>query len=109
VREAVWSELSNPAVTTDVYRRNLQRAYIDIMRSKITPPTAAPAPANLPPGVTIIGGAPAPGDARALARGELKELDADLRLAIPKCSDRLTRLHLEDMRNEIAKILDPKD
>jgi hypothetical protein len=111
VREAVWSELAQGTVTTDVYRRNLQRAYVEIMKDKLEPPQAAAAPAGGGGGGRgggAGGAARAPGDARALIRGELRELDDDLRLAIPRCTDRMTRLHLEDMRNEIGKILDPK-
>ena len=111
VRESVWAELNRPNVTTDVYRRNLQRAYVDIIRGKLNPP--APAAAAAPGGGGGGGGgggaAAIPGDARALLRDELRGLGEDIRRAIPKCTDRMTRVHLEDMQNEIGKILDPKD
>ena len=110
VRQGVWAELAEGSCDIDVYRRNLQRAYLDIMNGKLNPPTpAAAAPAG--GGGGRGGGAgPAgtPSDARALIRGELRDLDAQIRAAIPKAANRMTRLHLEDMRNEIAKILDPK-
>ena len=110
VRQGVWAELAEGSCDIDVYRRNLQRAYLDIMDTKLNPPTpAAAAPAG---GGGRAGGpggpAGTPSDARALIRGELKDLDAQIRAAIPKAANRMTRLHLEDMRNEIAKILDPK-
>jgi hypothetical protein len=41
-------------------------------------------------------------------RGELKTIAADAGAATPRATDRDTRLHLEDLRDQIAKILDPK-
>ena len=46
-------------------------------------------------------------DAGALLAGELKALDAQIRAAIPRAADRTTRLHLEAVRTQIARILDP--
>ncbi|MGH7720368.1 MAG: hypothetical protein ACREON_16180 [Gemmatimonadaceae bacterium] len=46
-------------------------------------------------------------DARALLRGELRELDRTLGAAIGRAADRTVRLHLEDARLEIEKMLDP--
>jgi hypothetical protein len=51
---------------------------------------------------------PAADDGRPLARGELRALDQAVRAALPKTTDRATRFHLEDVRDQIAKILDPK-
>jgi hypothetical protein len=110
VRQGVWAELAEGSCDIDLYRRNLQRAYLDIMNTKLNPPTPAAAP---PAGGGGRGGGPGgpagpPADSRALIRGELKELDVQIRAAVPKAANRMTRLHLEDMRNEIARILDPK-
>jgi hypothetical protein len=109
VRQGVWAELAEGSCDIDLYRRNLQRAYLDIMKTKLNPPApATPAPAAGGGGRGGgAGPAATPSDARALIRGELKDLDAQIRTAIPKAANRMTRLHLEDMRNEIAKILDP--
>jgi hypothetical protein len=110
VRQGVWAELSEGSCDIDVYRRNLQRAYLDIMDTKLNPADAPAAAAPAGGGGRGGGAGPAgtPSDSRALIRGELKDLDAQIRAAIPKAANRMTRLHLEDMRNEIAKILDPK-
>ena len=43
-----------------------------------------------------------------MLRGELRALDRDLAAALPRAADRMTRLHLEDARAEIARMLDPK-
>jgi hypothetical protein len=42
-------------------------------------------------------------------RGELLALDGSLRSALSRASDRTTRLHLLDAREEIRRILDPED
>ena len=47
-------------------------------------------------------------DSRALFRGELKALSAQVSAAIPKAGDAETRLHLEDIKDSIARALDPK-
>jgi hypothetical protein len=111
IRRAVFSELAASSVTTDIYRRNLQRAFVDAMESKIAPP--APAPAAAAPGGGGGrggggGGGGIPGDVRALARGELQELATAVDQSIPKAADRVTRLHLEDLKVQIREILEPK-
>ncbi len=47
-------------------------------------------------------------DARPLFRGELRALSASLASAIPRSADRATRVHLEDLRDQVARALDPK-
>jgi hypothetical protein len=90
VRKGVWSEAyGDGPVTVDAYRRNLQRAYIETLADRVNGRTAAS------------------DDARAFFRGELKTLDADLKPAIARATDRPTKLHLEDIQNQIAHALDP--
>jgi len=103
VRCAVWSELGAPRVAIDPFRRALQRAYL----------TQADAKLNSVPAVIISIGPARRGsvpnsDVRALMRGELVALDASLRSAVERASDRTTRLHLLDARAEIKRILNPK-
>jgi hypothetical protein len=74
-------------VQIDPYRRNLQRAYLDAMGDKVNRTNS---------------------ESRPLARGELRSLDTSVRAAIAKAADRTTRLHLQDVRDQIARILDPK-
>jgi hypothetical protein len=47
-------------------------------------------------------------DVRAMIRGELLSLDASIQSALSRVSDRTTRLHLVDAREEIKRILDPE-
>ena len=90
LRKGVWSEFYNgTAVKVDAYRRNLQRAYVDTLADRINGRLAAL------------------DDSRAFFRGELKTLDADLRTALAKMTDRETRLHVDDVRTQIQRALDP--
>lgn len=91
VRKGVWGELNGTAsVKSDAYRRNLQRAYLDLMGDKLN------------------GRAPVNDDQRPFIRGELRALNADVTKALARTTDRASRLHLEDVRDQIARILDPK-
>ncbi|MBI4542721.1 MAG: zinc-dependent metalloprotease [Gemmatimonadetes bacterium] len=108
VRRGVFSELSAPRVTLDAYRRNLQRAFVELMDAKLNTPLAArPAPGSPLPGAAAPA-VPRPGDARALVRAELRDLDASLRLALARSLDRTTRAHLEDLRYRIERALNPR-
>ncbi len=91
VRKGVFAELNAPTgVKVDAYRRNLQRAYLDNLGDKLNGRIA----------VTD--------DTRGLVRSELRMLSADVSKALVKTTDRISRAHLEDVRDQIAKILDPK-
>ena len=107
LRQGIWSELNAIPVRTDVYRRNLQRAYIDAMGNKLNPPPFTP-PAGLPPGFTFPPPTPLPGEARALIRSELLDLDATISKSLARAADRETKAHLQDSRDQISKILYPE-
>ena len=90
VRHGVWSEIyGNAAPVVDAYRRNLQRAYIETLADRVNGRTAAS------------------DDVRAFFRGELKTLEGDLKGNGGKATDRATRMHIDDVLNQIAHALDP--
>ncbi|MFQ6047690.1 MAG: zinc-dependent metalloprotease, partial [Gemmatimonadales bacterium] len=105
VRRSVWSELRR-ARPISVYRRNLQRGYLERMEWLMTDePDAVPAtfsafatPVNVPQS-----------DIRAFVRGELRTLEREIRTALGRTRDRTTRLHLEDALVRIDRILNPRD
>jgi hypothetical protein len=106
VRRGVFGELGTQRPTIDAYRRNLQRAFVDQMERLISTPLAPERPSGFGPGG---GGAPPrPGDARALARLELEEVQAAARTARPRAGDRTTRAHLGDLLARIDQILNPQ-
>ncbi|MDH3734332.1 MAG: zinc-dependent metalloprotease, partial [Gemmatimonadota bacterium] len=104
VRGAVWSELGSGA-SVDVYRRNLQRAYVERMEYLMTQEL------NIPTAFFGFGGFTAvdvsQSDIRALARGELTTLRSAVQRGIGRAPDRMTRLHLEDILVRIDRVLDP--
>ena len=90
VRKGIWKEIyDGTTAQVDAYRRNLQRAYVETLANRIN------------------GAQAANNDARAFFRGELKMLDADLQTALGRTTDRATRLHIEDIKSQIARALDP--
>jgi hypothetical protein len=95
VRKGVWVELSKPVITVDVYRRNLQRTYLGTVDDRLN---NGPEPSD---------------EVRALLKGELRALDRELQAALGRvvvgvAADETTRRHLQDSRDEIARILDPR-
>jgi len=90
VRAGIWSELRSPNRAIDPYRRNTQRIYLDTIDNRLN------------------GGAEPSAEVRALLKGELRSLRAQLVAAIPRAADRASRLHLEDSRDTIDEILDPR-
>ncbi|MEB2783527.1 zinc-dependent metalloprotease [Algoriphagus persicinus] len=105
LRKGIWSELPS-GKTIDVHRRALQRAYIERMEYLMT--SDGP---NIAAGARRYYGTQinaSQSDIRPMARGELKILQRDLRPAISRTSDRMSKLHLEDALERVNAILDPK-
>jgi hypothetical protein len=89
LRRGIWSELTTPARPIDQFRRNVQRVYLDALDARLN---------NVSP----------PPEVRSLLRGELRSLRAEIARAVPAVTDRVSRLHLEDARDQIDEILDPR-
>jgi hypothetical protein len=104
VRKGIWKELDGPGVKIDAYRRNLQHSYLDLANNKVNGSTGAPA--GLPPGLAGMFASSA--DEKPFYRAELRTLNASVTAALTKTQDHETRAHLEGVRDQIAKILDPK-
>jgi hypothetical protein len=90
LRAGLWRELTTPAAPIDIYRRNVQRVYLDTIDNRLN-------------------GTVAPSDeVRALLKGELRALDQQVARALPSVTDTMTRRHLQDVRETIASTLDPR-
>ena len=90
LRNGVWAELAKPATPITVYRRNLHRSYLDAVDDRLN-------------------GTTAPSDeVRALLRGELRALDAQIRRTLPAVTDEVSKRHLMDARDQITMSLDPR-
>ncbi len=100
LRRGLWEELYAPA-TTSVYRRNLQRAYLDRMAWLLKDhedTEAARAGTNI-----------SQSDIRACVKAELRQLSADMEENLDNMDDRMTRLHWEDARDRIETMLEMGD
>lgn len=90
LRKGVWRELDADEVKIDLYRRNLQRAYVDLLAAKLRSEDNA-------------------SDVPALARAELKSL-AD-RLASDqlkaKAKDPVVAAHLSQLKSAIEDAFEP--
>lgn len=105
VHRAVWSELG-AARPIDTYRRNLQRGYLERMQYLLTEELPPISP-QIRRFVTVTDVDISQSDIRALARGDLEDLRREITAALPRVSDRMTRLHLRDAQARIQEILEP--
>lgn len=87
LKTGIWSEIYSPAPAIDLYRRNLQRAYLETMKTRLQTET------------------PVPTDLRGIATANLQDLQRAIDRALLKTTDRDTRLHLTDSRTVIERIL----
>jgi hypothetical protein len=90
LRKGVWAELAKPGTTIDIYRRNLQRSFLGTIDDRLN--------GNTEPSDEV----------RALLRGELRALDVEIQAGMAGTTDTATRRHLQDARDQIAMILDPR-
>jgi len=90
LQSGIWSELRQAHPVIDLFKRNLQRSYLQRAKFYFQPDTTTPS------------------ELRAallfMLQGLLKSIDATL----PKVQDKETLLHLRDSRLAIDQILNPK-
>ena len=107
LRGAIWSELT-AREPIGVYRRNLQRGYIErmgwLMTSDLSVVFAFGAIGDFFTRVDV-----SQSDIRAFVRGELDTLKREIQRRLTTGPDRVTRLHLQDVIVRIDDILDPSD
>jgi len=89
LRSGVWGELSGSNPQVNVFRRSLQRTFVNAMDQYLNPE-----------------GARALSDARPLVRSEMAELAQVVGQAASRSRDRMTQLHLQEMQREIRRILE---
>jgi len=109
LRKGIWSELTTKK-KIDVYRRNLQKSYVNILGGIIAPPKLSE--------TTIVinfGGTSRPqlsadkSDIKSLVRAHLVSLRNEIKAAIPGTTDDMSKYHLQDVVTRIDRALDPKD
>jgi hypothetical protein len=107
LKKGIWSELA-ARKPIDIYRRNLQKSYVNTLNSIINPPAA---------GITSGGGftisfGPAvstdKSDIKSIVRAHLHQLRNEVRQAAAAIRDEMSRYHLQDVATRIDNALDPK-
>jgi hypothetical protein len=108
VKTGVWSELATKK-PIDVYRRNLQKTYVNTLINILNPPAVS--------AMSFGGGfgSPAPSlvsaeksDVRTVVKAHLQRLKADASSAAVLYTDTMSKIHLQDISDRISKALDPK-
>jgi len=97
LRIGIWTELRS-GNTIDLYRRNLQKAYIDRMGYLLTEDSSGRSS-------SIINVSQS--DIRSATKANLKRISRDIRTALPRMSG-MSRYHLDDVLDRIQLILEPK-
>jgi hypothetical protein len=92
IHKGIWKELKQPSPKTDTYRRNLQKAYIGSAQNVLLSNSADNTET----------------DAFTIIRMDILQLQKEIIAAITHTKDKLTRYHLEDMRERIKKTLEAK-
>ena len=106
LKQAVFTELTLKK-PIDIYRRNLQKAYVERLGNLINPPAAAG-------GITIFFGNAAPvidtkkTDILSYLKGHARELKTQVDAAAFAATDKAGKYHLQDLSDRLKKILDPK-
>ncbi|HWC54124.1 MAG TPA: zinc-dependent metalloprotease, partial [Chitinophagaceae bacterium] len=110
LKKGIWSELATRK-PIDVYRRNLQKSYVDILINLLNPPATM----NVNLGGGGRGGAPATpslnpnsSDIKSLVRAHLTALKAEATAAAATISDPMSKYHLQDIVKRIDNALNPK-
>ncbi|QIH40345.1 zinc-dependent metalloprotease [Flavobacterium sp. Sr18] len=109
LNKGIFSELkSNTSI--DMYRRNIQKLYVDKMIGMLKPGNAEVR--SVPVGVTYGFNTRrvnlAQTDLPSIARGQLNSLKNDLKMSSARMSDRMSKYHVLDLISRIGEALDPK-
>jgi len=106
LRSGIWRELET-GNAIDPFRRNLQRSYLNQMRTLMTSDVtinASEGDYRIRTPVTVE-----QSDIRAYVRGELVTLQSDIEQVQSQIEDRTTRLHLRDILARIDNVLNPEE
>jgi len=96
----------------DIYRRNLQKLYIDKLIEIVKP---KPVPAAAAGAAPAAGGARRAGvreldqtDALSVCKGELRIINDMIKTSLASTTDSMSKFHLQDLSDRITAALDPK-
>ncbi|MFN7099139.1 MAG: zinc-dependent metalloprotease [Flavobacterium sp.] len=109
LKKGIFSEIKSNA-TVDIFRRNIQKIYVDKLIELLKPGTAIVRS-------NVVGATYgfntrrvnlAQTDLPSIARGQLIALKNELKIASAQMTDRLSKYHVQDLISRISLGLDPK-
>ncbi len=103
LKKGVFSELPSRK-PIDIYRRNLQKAYVTGLIELLTKPETAGMPRQIAASLPN----PTRSDVSSLARAQLSSLRTEARSAASGTADAMSRYHLQDLASRIGDALDAK-
>jgi hypothetical protein len=102
LKKGIWTELATGG-PIDVYRRNLQKLYVEKLTSLLNPaPASSSSNQQAPAELSKLNDAP------SIVKGHIRMLIAEIQKALPAVKDNSTRWHLQDTRDRLTESLDPK-
>lgn len=104
MKKGIWSELSTKK-TIDVYRRNLQKSYVNVLSNLLNPAPVTVAiggPFSLASSVNTD-----KSDIKSLVRAHLTSLRAEVNAAAAAITDPMSKYHLQDVAKRMDKALNP--
>nr|WP_315161003.1 zinc-dependent metalloprotease [uncultured Flavobacterium sp.] len=109
LKNGIFSELKSSAAI-DMYRRNIQKLYIDKVIGLLKPGTTTvrSVPVGVTYGFTTKTVNLSQTDLPSIARGQLIGLKNQIKTATSKTTDRMSKFHLLDLISRIDAALDPK-
>lgn len=106
LKQSVFTELTSKK-PVDIYRRNLQKAYVERLALLMNPP-AAQAGFNFSFGNAVPQIDVKKTDILSYLKGHSRELKSMFDLAAMSTVDKTTKYHYQDLADRIKKMLDPK-
>ena len=109
LNKGIFSELKG-ASSIDMYRRNVQKLYVDKLIELLKPGTATvrAVPVGVTYGFSTRRVNLSQTDLPSISRGQLNALKNDLKMSSARMSNRMSKYHVQDLISRISQALDPK-
>jgi hypothetical protein len=108
LKQNIWSELATHK-PIDLYRRNLQKAFIERMGSLVNPTSVG---SGISFGTIVINFGSSfdtkKSDVVSIVKGNLRALRSEIKSTLPSINDTMTTYHLQDVVDRITLILEPR-
>ncbi len=101
LKRGIFSELTS-GLPIDVYRRNLQKSFVNQLTSMLNPPKDNPASGAMVAALEKS-------DVQSVVRGFLQQLKTEVSAQSLKSTDLMTKYHLRDLNVRLEKALSAKD